>query len=86
MVGATCGRDFSVARDRAGPPVFCRRHEHASTEKAWRHDEEHPDEAHGTVGRHRSPGQVAAPFVVGARLLWGNLDKGENCGINPSES
>ena len=36
---------------------------HAAQRKRGGTPQNIPDEAHGTVGRHRSPGQVAAPAL-----------------------
>ena len=87
-VGSTCGRDFSVARDRAGPPVLRRRHEHAAQRGRGGTPPNVLDKAHGTVGRHSSPRTSGSTCVVGARLLWESWIKGkipEPIPMNPEE-
>ena len=85
VAGAACGRDFSVARDRAGPPALRRRHEHTAQGVCGSTPQNVIVETHGTVGRHSSSGQVAAPALQ-AFTYSGGAGQGENSGDGFAES
>ena len=85
MAGATCGRDFSMARDRAGLLCFADDTNMSHKGKCGSTPQNVTVKTHGTMERHSSSGQVAAPGLQ-AFTYSGRTGQVQGSGNGPAGS